>query len=104
MVESQNKNFRDNSNQKVIDKQSKKLNDKIKQNVFRKIFNLLDSRSINQIDGSSIDTTVLPEKIRKIIDPLIQELRDQNETLTGEEFVMACEHLFKVKNSLLNTF
>ncbi len=49
------------------------------------------------IQGEDVDLSVLPEKIKIIIEPLIQELRDQNESLTGEEFIMACQHLFNVK-------
>jgi hypothetical protein len=96
LVEIQNKSFKDNGNVKKISTKSQKINDEIKQNIFKKIFKLLDKRNKNKILGSNIDINVLPEKIKKIIEPLIQELRDQNESLTGEEFVMACEHLFRV--------
>jgi len=46
--------------------------------------------------------SVLPENIKKIVEPLILELKEQNESLTGEEFVMACEHLFRVINIKLS--
>jgi len=108
-VEMQNKNFRDKSNNSLTDSKSQKIHEVIKTKVFRKIFSMLDVRSQNQIDGNTIDITVLPERIKKIIEPLIMELRDQNETLTGEEFLLACEHLYKVmpvseKNTLFQYY
>ena len=96
MIEKQVKKIKEQSNYKKIDVKSQKINDNIKQTVFKKIFKLLDHNNRNKIEGSSIDLSVLPDKIKKILEPLIQELKDQNESLTGEEFVMACEHLFKV--------
>jgi len=92
----QNKNFKDHSNQSNTDSKSQKIHEEIKHKVFKKIFDLLDTRDKNKIYGNTIDISVLPDNIKRIIEPLILELRDQNETLTGEEFVLACEHLFKV--------
>jgi len=97
MFEKQIKSVKDRSNSKKIDVKSQQINDEIQKKIFKKIFGLLDTQKCNKIDGNSIDITILPEKIKKIIEPLLQELKDQNESLTGEEFVMACEHLLKVK-------
>jgi hypothetical protein len=41
-----------------------------------------------------LDLTEIPQKIQDILLPLMNELVDQNETLTLEEFVMASKHLY----------
>ena len=44
---------------------------------------------------------MIPDALKKILEPLIHELKEQNETLTSEEFLMACEHVYQVYMNLL---
>jgi hypothetical protein len=92
----QNKYFKDNSNYKRTDIKSSKIIEGIKQKIFKKIFSYLDYEETGIINGQTVDINSLPEKIRSIINPLIKELKEQNETLSDEEFSMACDHLFTV--------
>jgi hypothetical protein len=41
-----------------------------------------------------LDISEIPEKILNILLPLMNELVEQNETLTLDEFVMASKHLY----------
>jgi len=102
LIEQENKHVKDVSNFKKIDVKSQKINEEIKEIIFKKIFKILDTQERNIIEGSTVDLSVLPENIKKIVEPLILELKEQNESLTGEEFVMACEHLFRVINIKLS--
>jgi len=75
---------------------SRELNDELIKKIFYKIFEFLVDPSSNVIDGNNINLEVLPDKIIKILIPLINELREQNETLTDQEFFLACKHLYNL--------
>jgi hypothetical protein len=76
---------------------SKLMFNKRKDEIFKKIFEILDSDQDNQISSFCIDTKKIPSNIINILNPIIVELNDENETLNLNEFVKACEHLFEVK-------
>jgi len=89
------------SNNKKIDSNSENITKEIKNAVFKKIFEVLDTYSENKIYGKQIDLSLIPESLRKILDPLFFELNEQNESLTMEEFLLACEHLYSVRKMYL---
>ncbi len=84
------------ANNKKINSQSEKITNEIKNNVFKKIFSILDTNGENKLGGSDIDLELLPEKIQNIFQPLVKELKDQEESLSDEEFIVACVHLYEV--------
>ena len=98
LLEKQQKTIIDNANYKKIDTKSEKITNDIKVFVFTELFTILDIEKDNKIYGNNVDLSSLPESLKKIIEPLIFELREQNESLTKYEFIMACEHLYKVNS------
>jgi hypothetical protein len=54
----------------------------------------LADKNTNIIDGRNLDMSEIPEKIQDILLPLMNELIEQNETLTLDEFIMASKHLY----------
>jgi len=98
LLEKQQKTIIDNANFKKIDTKSEKITNDIKVFVFTELFTILDIEKDNKIYGNNVDLSSLPESLKKIIEPLIFELREQNESLTKDEFIMACEHLYKVNS------
>ena len=68
----------------------------IKISVFHKIFKHLDSNGENKVNGEEIDLNLIPEKLRKIFEPLVHELREKKETLSLNEFLLACDHVYNV--------
>ncbi len=77
-----------------INNKSKNLVDEIQTKIFIHLFEILSDKTSNLIDGKQVDLSDIPEKIQNILMPLLNELKDQNETLTLEEFIMASKHLY----------
>lgn len=78
-----------------------------REDIFKKIFKLLDGDEDGIITRIYVDTRKVPKNIMKLINPIINELKCENETLNEREFVIACSHLFNMmsfseKNILLN--
>ena len=59
------------------------------------MFNLLDSDQDNLITSFSINLNNIPKTILKIIEPLLIELKEDNQTLNQEEFIKAMYKLFE---------
>ena len=78
---------------------SKIESDKIINESYRKafinLFNILDSDQDNLITSVSINLHNIPEKIIKIIEPLLIELKEDNQTLNQDEFIKAMNKLFE---------
>ena len=78
---------------------TKKVNDKIvsknKIRAFNNLFNVLDSDQDGIISGINININNLQNNILNIIQPLLFELKEDNLTLTKEEFVTAMNKLFE---------
>jgi len=78
---------------------SKIESDKIINESYRKafinLFNILDSDEDNLITSVSINLHNIPEKIIKIIEPLLIELKEDNQTLNQDEFIKAMNKLFE---------
>ena len=78
-----------------------------KEDIFKQIFKLLDGDEDGIISRIYVDTRKVPKNVMKLINPIINELKCENETLNEREFVIACSHLFNMmslseKNLLLN--
>lgn len=84
------------ANNKKISSKSEKITNEIKNAVFKRVFELLDIEGEDKIYGKRIELELLPDTLKKIFEPLIHELREQNESLTSDEFLMACDHLYSV--------
>ena len=90
-------------------RQNKKIIDKIHKSVFDTIFKELDSDQDGLISPIHINTEKLPNQILTIIEPLINELKDDNQTLSNEDFINAMNSLYNDltlvdKHTLINTY
>ena len=93
------KKYEDNirqSNQVII---TKKINQKIfeenKIRAFKNIFNDLDSDQDGIINGINANINKISKKILNIIQPLLIELKEENQTLNKNEFIIAMNKLFE---------
>ena len=77
---------------------TKKINEKIfsenKMNAFINLFNDLDSDQDGIISPININLNKIPKNILNIIEPLISELKEENQSLTQEVFLLAMNKLF----------
>ena len=64
--------------------------------VFKQLFTLLDGDGDNLITSISVNINRIPENIRKILEPIFKELKEENETLNEIEFVSVCEQLYQM--------
>jgi hypothetical protein len=83
--------------------------ERINNNIFSKIFKELDSDEDNLITPININLNNLNDEIKRIINPLIEELREDNQTLEENEFIDAMNKLYKElsikdKHIILNTY
>ena len=78
---------------------SKKISDKLinesNRKAFSNLFNVLDSDQDDLITSVSINLNNVPQKILKIIEPLLIELKEDNQTLNQDEFIKAMNKLFE---------
>lgn len=78
------------SNIAHINEKSQEIIDNIKHKIYLTLFQHL-SNEYGVIDGNKIEEMNLdeiPKKIKDLIIPILQDIRDCNETLTLEEFVV----------------
>ena len=90
-------------------RKNKRIMDKIHKSVFDTIFRELDSDQDGLISPIHINTERLPNQIATIIEPLINELKDDNQTLSNEDFIHAMNSLYNDltivdKHTLINTY
>ena len=92
---------------------TKKINEKIfkenKQRAFNNLFNALDSDQDGIISGMNVNTNKISKKIIKIIEPLLIELKEENQNLNKNEFILAMDKLFEdisliEKNEIINRY
>ena len=80
-------------------KNTKKINDKIfsenKKRAFNNLFNDLDSDQDGIISGINININKIPKNIINIIQPLLIELKEDNQTLNKDEFLITMDKLFE---------
>ena len=107
------KKYEDNSHQNIQIMTTKKINEKIfkenKQRAFNNLFNDLDSDQDGIISGINININKIPKKIINIIEPLLIELKEENQTLNKDEFILAMDKLFEdisliEKNEIINRY
>lgn len=84
------------SNIAHINEKSKEIINNINNKVFLYLFQILsdsegliDGRKIDQIDLSGI-----PLKIKNFLLPILEELNEQNETLSADEFLIASQEIY----------
>jgi len=84
------------SNIAHINEKSKEIMTNINNKIFMYLFHILsDNESL--IDGRKVDQINLneiPSKIQNIILPILEELKEQNETLSAEEFLIASQQIY----------
>lgn len=74
--------------------QQKKLLIEKKEKSFRQIFKLLDGDEDSKISSTHMNISKLPKNISKILEPIFNELKEENETLNELEFIFVCEQLY----------
>ena len=67
---------------------------KKKEKSFKQIFKLLDGDEDSKISSTQINISKLPKNIVKILQPIFNELKEENETLNELEFIFVCEQLY----------
>lgn len=77
-----------------INERSKHMVDEMQTKIFMHLFQVLSDKTSNLINGNEVDLSEIPEKIQNILMPLLSELKEQNETLTLDEFILASKHLY----------
>lgn len=94
--EVQNHNFKKSSiiNQNSTTNDS--LYNKKKVEQFEKIFKLLDQDEDGLISSLNITLKNIPQQLVRIINPIIQLLKEDNIKLNCMEFIKECEYLFEV--------
>lgn len=75
--------------------QSTKYLNEANYKAFSNLFNELDSDQDNQITSFSMNLNNVPNNILKIIEPLLVELKEDQQTLNQEEFIQAMSKLFE---------
>ena len=107
------KKYKNNNQQNKQVIITKKINEKIfKENkirAFDNLFNYLDSDQDGKISGINFRLNKIPKKIINIIQPLLIELKEDNQTLNKEEFAFAMDKLFEdisliEKREIINRF
>jgi hypothetical protein len=78
--------------------ESEMIYEKVKDGAFRNLFRELDSDQDNLITSHCMSLRTLPFAIKRIIEPILQELREENETLNEDEFIRAMDHLLQTLN------
>lgn len=87
-------NIKKETEKKYASTDSQEIINKIKISVFKRLFNLLNSSGDDIISAFNINLRKLPITILNILEPIIKELKHDEETLNENEFIKACEHLY----------
>ena len=73
---------------------NEKLINQTKMRAFKNLFKDLDGDQDDLINAININIKKIPNKVYKIIEPLINELKEDNQSLNKEEFLIAMNKLF----------
>ena len=90
-----------NNDQYLIDKNicSKQKTNKIMNDlyskIFKSLFNELDSDHDDLITSLTINLNDIPKYIVKILEPILKELKEDEQTLNCEEFILVMKRLFE---------
>jgi len=90
----------ENPNLIYVNHISNNLYNEQKINSFKKIFKILDKDQDGIVSKFHIESDELPNNLNKIFMPIIEELKQDNQTLTEDEFVAASFRLFETLNFL----
>lgn len=74
--------------------------EKTKQTRYRELFELLKSPQDTVLSAEEASLEKVPEELRSILRPLLQELQMMGETLDFEEFAASMDNLWKVLSPL----
>lgn len=88
--------IKQNSTSVHTNNDSEMIYGKLKQQNFEKIFHLLDSDQDNLISKFAIDLKRIPNNVKNVMNVLIKEIVEDDQTLTKEEFLLAGDHLYEV--------
>ena len=77
-----------------ISESTQEIINKKKEKCFKQIFRVLDNDEDNQISSNHMNINKLPKNIYKILEPIFNELKEENETLNEVEFIFVCEQLY----------
>jgi hypothetical protein len=91
-----------NSKTKASSQRSDEINKQQQEECFFRLFQFLDHDDDKIIFyNEEFERNMmrrLPEELRRLLEPIINELKDHNESLTFEEFLLAIKQLFYVLN------
>jgi hypothetical protein len=98
------KQIYDDKPRKITNDGTDKILNQWQTNTFSKIFSQLDSDQDNIISCYNVNTSALSKELNQIISPIVQEMKQENETLTQEEFVKAMYHLYEVRSYIILSY
>jgi hypothetical protein len=90
-----NENNNINNKKSVCSPMSNILFNHKKAKCFKNIFKLLDGDNDGKISSININYNNIPYYIRKILEPIFIELKNENETLSESEFIFICDKLYE---------
>jgi len=93
--------FKRNSNFNHTKEKSEQIFQQKKMKTFKRIFSLLDSDEDREISIFSIALNKIPPKIKLIIQPIINKLKEENCIISESDFIDFCEQIFEVGISLI---
>ena len=96
------KYYNNKKNEPIIfaKRQNEKIINEAKIRAFKNLFNDLDGDQDNYINGININSNKIPKSVYLIIEPLLNELKIDNQSLNKEEFIIAMDKLFKDISSI----
>lgn len=89
-----NTDYRISQSNTHINQQSNEIFEGLKEKTFKAIFKVLDKDKDGMINQRNIQLDALPKNINHIIQPILNDLRKEDRTLSKEEFVANCFQLF----------
>ena len=76
-------------------KHTNKIMDELYTKIFKKLFNEFDSDHDDLITSLTINLNGVPKFIIKILTPILKELKEDEQTLNCEEFILVMKRLFE---------
>lgn len=84
------------SNKHHTNNETNEIYENLKIKSFRKIFKQLDSDNDNIISFDKIELNTIPNEVINVLLPILNELKEEKESLNENEFIQACDQLFKI--------
>ena len=76
-------------------KHTNKIMNELYSKIFKYLFNELDSDHDDLITSLTINLIAIPKFIKKILEPILKELKEDEQTLNCEEFILVMKRLFE---------